>query len=86
MTDPPPHHCPSQEDHAEEEGLDVLEESRAEKQAELESIGGADPTVIAKYDKVQNEVRALSARSPGCHLPWHPADLRAACAATRSVA
>ena len=41
----------------------MLEESRAEKQAELESIGGADPTVIAKYDKVQNEVRALSARS-----------------------
>lgn len=37
--------------------LDVLEETRAEKEAERDAIGGADPAVIAKYERVQSEVR-----------------------------
>lgn len=39
--------------------LDVLEETRAEKEAERDAIGGADPAVIAKYERVQSEVRLV---------------------------
>lgn len=46
--------------------LDVLEETRAEKEAERDAIGGADPAVIAKYERVQSEVRLLAFNHQTC--------------------